>query len=96
MDGGLVELIILHQQGVAAGGGAQPATGGGAGSGAGAEGTWTTVTVGERVQQGEVEAFSVPPSSTSHVPVVGDVGCRVVFRGDGGDLDAGTFHHTRL
>lgn len=95
-DGGLIELLILHQQRVAAGGRAEPSPRGGAGGRAGAEGAWASVPVGEGIQQGEVEALSVPNTTVAHVPVAGNCGCRFVFRWDGGDLNAGTLDHSRL
>lgn len=96
VDSGFVQLLLLHQQRVAAGGGAQPATWGGAGGGARAEGARAFVTVTKWVQQGEVEALSVPSATAAHIPISGNSGCWVIIRGDGGYLDAGTLDHTRL
>lgn len=95
-DIGLSELLFLHQQGVAAGRGAEPAAGRRAGGGAGAEGAGEPVAVGERVQQGEVEALPVPAAAAAHVPVAGDGRRRVILRGNGGDLNAGALNHTGL
>lgn len=96
VDRGFVQLLLLHQQRVAAGGGAEPAAWGGAGGGARAEGAWAFVTVTKGVQQGEVEALSVPSATAAHIPISGNGGCWVIVRGDGGYLDAGTLDHTRL
>lgn len=94
VGGGLSQFILLHQQGVAAGGGAEPAPGGGAGGGAGAQGPRPrgAIPVTKGVQQRQVKALPVPANPT--VPVITPSGGRILLWGDGGYLDAGAFKYS--
>lgn len=50
IDAAFVQLLLLHQQRVAAGSGTEPASRGGARGGAGAEGAGASVTISKRIQ----------------------------------------------
>lgn len=95
---GIVHIFLLHQEGITAGGGAQPPSGRGAGGGTRAWGAGASVPVGEGIQQREVETLSVPATTTpiTHIPVPGDSGSRLIFWGDGGYLNTWTLDHTGL